>query len=480
MSLSAIRVSKRMRRVTIGGTLLMATALITLLLGSASVPRAAADTPSGGWPMFGFNLAKTNFNPLETTISPTTAPSLKLDWTYQSSRLIFDQPIQADGLIFWGALNGLEYATNPSTGDVVWSTSVGQLKLPSSCSSSVPNPLGVTGTSQFVQMTIHGVNTPVLIVSGGNSTVYALNASTGAIIWQTPVGDSPWDYIWDSPAVWKGYVYVGVASPANCPKTVDGQVFKLDARTGTLLKTFDVVPAGCVGGGVWGSIAIDTTADTLYVGTGNPDPHNCPTTAKPLAPAVLELSATNLSLIGDWQLPLAQQVKDSDFGSTPVLYSSSTGTPMIAISNKNGYLYAFNRGDLTAGPVWKFQVEDDSEPQLAPTSYNGHYLYVAGGENTVNGDQCKGSFYELNPDTGADVWGTCIPSWPLGAVAMGGGVAVIGTGKSFEVYASSTGKLLYTYTDKTSGSSFTGSATIADGQIVYGNQDGKLVAVGPG
>jgi outer membrane protein assembly factor BamB len=429
--------------------------------------------------MYGFNLSKTNYNPAEKSITPTTAASLKLLWSYQSSRLIFDQPIQADGLIFWGALNGLEYATNPSTGAVVWSTNVGQLTLPKDCSSSVPNPLGVTGTSQYIQMPIHGVVTPMVLVSGGNSTVYALNATTGAIIWQTHLGNSPWDYIWDSPAVWKGNVYIGVASPANCPKTTQGEVFKLDAKTGALEDTFDTVPAGCVGGGVWGSIAIDTTADSLYVGTGNPDPHNCPGTAKPYTPALLELSTKNLSLISYWQLPLSQQIKDSDFGSTPVLFQSTTGTPMVAISNKNGYLYAFDRGDLSAGPVWQFRVEDDSEPQLAPSAYNGKNIFVAGGINTVNGEKCKGSFYELNPDTGAQVWGTCIPSWPLGALTMGGGVAVIGTGKTFGVYNATNGALLYTYTDSTSGSGFTGSASIANGEIVYGNQDGKIVAVGP-
>ncbi len=53
MSISDFRVSRRVRRmrrmrsVVIGGTLLMATALITLLLGSASMSRAAAASPNG-------------------------------------------------------------------------------------------------------------------------------------------------------------------------------------------------------------------------------------------------------------------------------------------------------------------------------------------------------------------------------------------------------------------------------------------------
>ena len=428
--------------------------------------------------MYGYNLAKTGYNPTETTITPATAPSLKLHWVYQSTRLIFDQPVTADGLIFWGSMTGYEYATDPTTGNVVWSTFVGQLTLPSSCTSMVPNPLGVTGTSQFQQLSINGVSTPVLFVGGGNSTVYALNATTGAIIWQKSVGQSQWDYIWDSPAVWNGNVYIGVASPANCPKTVRGQIFKLNASTGGLERVFGVVPSGCVGGGVWGSIAIDTVAKTLYVATGSPDVKNCPSTPKPLTPALLELKASDLSLVGFWQVPPAEWIHDSDFGSTPVLFSTSGGTPMVAVANKNGLLYAFDRDDLSAGPVWQFRVDDASEPQLAPSAYDGQYIYAAGGTNTINGTSCKGGLYKVDPTTGTAVWAECTPGWTQGAVSMDPGLVVIGTGVSFEVYASDTGNLLYTYTDKATNSAFTSSASIANGQILFGNRDGKLIAVG--
>lgn len=429
--------------------------------------------------MYGYNLDKTGFNPSETTITPATAPSLNVHWIYQSaSRLIFDQPIAADGLVFWGSMNGYEYATDPSTGNVVWSTFVGQLTLPSRCTTQVPNPLGVTGTSEFVQMPIQGVSTPVLFVSGGNSSVYALNASTGAVIWQRALGGSQWDYMWDSPAVWNGSVYIGVASPANCPKTVRGQIFKLNASTGGLERAFSVVPNGCVGGGVWGSIAIDTTAKTLYVATGSPDVKNCPSTPKPLTPALLELKASDLSLVGFWQVPRADWIHDSDFGSTPVLFSTSGGTPMVAVANKNGLLYAFDRDNLTAGPVWQFRVDDGSEPQLAPSAYDGQYIYAAGGTNTIGGMSCKGGVYKVDPTTGAAVWAECTPGWAQGAVSMAPGLAVIGTGMSFEVYSADTGALLYTYTDTQTNSSFVGSASIANGQILYGNRDGNLIAVG--
>ena len=454
--------------------------------GSQANAKSQANAGSqANWPMYMFNLAKTGYNPSETTITAKTAPSLKLHWVYPTTtgRPLFAQPIEADGHSYWGSLDGYEYASDPATGAVDWQTFVGQLTLPAECTSQEPNPLGVSGTSQLSKMSIDGVMTPVLFVAGGNSTVYALNADTGAIIWQTAVGSDPWDYMFDSPAVWNGNLYIGVSSPSNCPKTTQGQVFKLNAITGAVEASFDVVPSGtqaepCVGGGVWGSIAIDTKAGTLYVPTGSPDVNNCPGTDKPLTPALLELSASDLSLIGYWQVPVADRIADSDFGNTPTLFTTSTGTAMVAIANKNGVLYAFQRGDLDAGPVWQYTIDDSTEPALAPAAFNGKYIFAAGGTNTINGKSCKGGLYKIDPDTGATVWAICTPGWPNGAVSMAPGLVLVGTGASFELYSAESGKLLYTFADHESKSNFWGSGSISGGQIFYGNKDGKLFVIG--
>ncbi len=151
---------------------------------------------------------------------------------------------------------------------------------------------------------------------------------------------------------------------------------------------------------------------------------------------------------------------------------------MVGVSNKNGLMYAFDRDNLAAGPVWQFRVDDGTEPQLAPSAYDGQYIYAAGGTNTIGGTSCKGGIYKVDPTTGAAVWGECTPGWAQGGVSMVPGLAVIGTGKSFEVYSADTGTLLYTYKDTLSNSGFSGSASIANGEILYGNRDGHLVAVG--
>ena len=89
--------------------------------------------------------------------------------------------------------------------------------------------------------------------------MYALDAITGAVLWSTSLGSSPSHFIWSSPAVYNGSVYIGVASYGDCP-LVQGQLVQLDATTGAIRHVFPVVPNGCTGAGVWATPAIDAVA----------------------------------------------------------------------------------------------------------------------------------------------------------------------------------------------------------------------------
>jgi outer membrane protein assembly factor BamB len=485
------------------GAAVAATALlVSPLVASGATP---ATTGGGTWKMYGQNLQKTNFDSSATAINTTNAGSLKGKVLSTATRHIFDQPIEAGGLAFYGSLDGNEYAVNPTTGALAWKTFVGQLTLPASCANQVPLTLGVTGTAQFASIKIAGVITPVLFVPGAGPSItsgtppqtynppvlYALNATTGTVIWQTTLDTIPWEYMWDSPAYWDGNVYIGVSSPANCPVTTQGIVYKLNAYTGAPEHSFKVVPDGCIGGGVWGSIAIDTKAKALYVGTGSPDYASCGTagdvTDEPYTPALVELSATNLSVIGSYQLTLAQQTihgeNDPDFGNSPVLFNADDGTPMVAIADKNGQLYAFDRGKLDAGPAWQYTLSvDNKEPPLAPGAFDGHYLYEAAGPNTIGATLCKGTLYKIDPTTGSTystVWQECIAGWPEGAASMAPGLILEGEGKSVYLYSAKTGAQLFSYTDKAANSRFDGSGSFSDGQMFFGNQDGNFYSFAP-
>src|SRR5437870_1467040 len=141
---------------------------------------------------------------------------------------------------------------------------------------------------------VNGKLTTVVFVAGGNAHFYALNATTGAVIWQKALGTSPSYFLWSSPAVYNGSVYIGSASFGDCPLT-PGQLIQMDAATGTIQHTFTDVPQGCLGGGVWGSPTIDTVTGEVYFTTGTYA--SCsPLETMPIA--AVDLHAANLSYAG--------------------------------------------------------------------------------------------------------------------------------------------------------------------------------------
>jgi hypothetical protein len=94
----------------------------------------------------------------------------------------------------------------------------------------------------------------------------------------------------------------------------------------------------------------------VWITTGNPDPNG---SAIYRSYSIVRLSASTLAEQDWWTVPEGQTV-DSDFGSSPVLYSAKVGgtaTALAAACNKNGVFYAWRRGHLAAGPVWQRTVE---------------------------------------------------------------------------------------------------------------------------
>ena len=77
--------------------------------------------------------------------------------------------------------------------------------------------------------------------------------------------------------------------------------------------------------------------------------------------AIIQLNPSTLSLKSRWALPKTQAGFDLDFGATPTLFSATTANgvsePLVGAENKNGVYYAFDRQDLSAGPVWVYQAE---------------------------------------------------------------------------------------------------------------------------
>ena len=415
----------------------------------------------------------------ESGFNPTSVKNLQLAWQASDSgpnNGVFSQPVVSNGLVYWGSNDGYERATNTS-GNLVWQTNLGRTSPPA-CTD--PSSFGISSTPTITTDVPVGGATSVLYVGGGNSKLYALNAATGAVLWSYDIGGNPNTFIWDSPLVYGNSVYIGVSSFGDCPLT-QGQVLQLNRVTGALQNTFNVVPNGCTGGGVWSSPTLDAAAGTIYFTTGTPSP-DCPST--PGGPSMYELRASDLSLVGSWTIPPAQQTTDADFGATPTLFNGVIGgqtVPLVGAINKNGIFYAFKRDALPSGPVWQTRIATGGanpttgNGPIAPAAFDGTTLYV-GGDNTSG---CSGTVNALNPSTGAFIWQHCFTDGGFveGAVTVtSGGVVAVGEGSNIALVSAATGASLFTYA---AAGPFWGAPSIVGGTLYEGDMSGNLYALTP-
>jgi len=273
-------------------------------------------------------------------------------------------------------------------------------------------------------------------------------------------------------------VYIGVASFGDCP-LVQGQIIQLNRVTGVLQNQYNIVPNGCTGGGVWGSITVDAAAGTLYFATGTPG--DCPASLG--GPSLIELSTSNLSFVGMWTVPQNEQDVDPDFGSTPTLFTGTIGgqsTPLVGMINKNGTFYALKRDALPSGPVWSKKIANGGPNPTtgagdqASAAYDGTRLYV-GGDAT---NTCAGTVNALNPSTGAFIWQHCFSDgFVMGGVTVtSGGVVAVGEGNNIAMVSAATGATLNTYTASGLGP-FWGPPSVAGGNLYEGDMSGNLVAL---
>ena len=434
----------------------------------------------GDWP--GYLMGNGSYNADEVRITSTTVSALHLMWTEHAQGGVTSQPVVVDNVVYWGSWDGYEHATTVD-GRPLWSTYLGvNSDAADGCD---PDSAGVASTATIMPLTLNGKQMLVDIVGGGDSNLYALNAANGHILWKTSLGYLPANFIWDSPALYNGSIYIGVSSFGDCP-SVQGKLFQLRATSGLVQNVFNIVPDGCQGGTQWGSPAIDESAGEVYIATG--DLRSC-VSGEPYAMALVELHASTLQVAGAWQVPQSAMVGDgdSDFGSTPTLFSATiNGTvhSMVGAINKNGIFYAFERGALSNGPVWQDQIATgpncstcDGAGTIAPGAWDGTSLYIGGGSTTINGQFCQGSLRALDPATGHYLWEHCLgDARVMAALAVVPGVVVVGEGYYVTAVDAETGDTLFVFTDKRANSIFYGAPSIAHAMLFIGNMDGNLYA----
>jgi outer membrane protein assembly factor BamB len=150
-------------------------------------------------------------------------------WIYRTGGYILSSPAVAGDAVYINSFDNDTYALNASTGILLWKITIGHGYCMQS-SPSVYKGLVYTGSYTW---------SPV-------DKIYALNATTGKIVWNYTTGGG----VWSSPAISDGTVFVGSG---------DDKLYALNAVTGTLQWSYKT------NGPIYSSPAI--AEGTLFVGS---------------------------------------------------------------------------------------------------------------------------------------------------------------------------------------------------------------------
>jgi polyvinyl alcohol dehydrogenase (cytochrome) len=195
---------------------------------------------AASWKFAGQGIANSRSQPLETQITTANVGTLALKWKFTTHGDVSATPTVAGGDVYFPDFGGYLYAVNASTGALIWQQ-------------QIPAYNGVAGSRSRVSPAIYGQE----IILGDNGSkgrgahVFAVSRGSGKLLWITQVDSHAAAIITGNPVVANGKVIVGVSSTeeglaesktyACC--TFRGSVVALEAKTGKMLwKTYTVPP----------------------------------------------------------------------------------------------------------------------------------------------------------------------------------------------------------------------------------------------
>jgi outer membrane protein assembly factor BamB len=448
-----------------------------LLAATAAVvcpaPAAAAD-----WKTFGFDSARTGFNPVEHVLSPSTAASLRHEWSYEVGGVLNAQPLYAEDaaggrdVVYVGSERGRFAALDAGTGAELWTRRV----------------TAVDTICNDVPEGVHGISaTPVLDrrrrtvwVAGGDGRVWAFDLATGRGKrgWPIRVGRRG-EHIWGALALRRERLYVATASHCN-NAFYRGRVAALDPDTGKRRGQWQALGRRAYGGGVWGwgGAAVGPDGD-VFVATANAQGTRG---NRPYAEHVVRLSERlRFEQAND---PGPPRRDDNDFTGAPILFRARGCPSQLAVMHKTGQLFLYDRARIRRGPRQRIQAGSlDAFLGLGTYAWSQptRTLYLANGSSGRHvqgmvalrlGERCRLRRSWQQP-VGTD------PTWPTAPV-VANGVVLFGDGsqKTLHAFDARDGTPLWDSGDVTG--DLYGAPIVAGGRVFAPSWDEKLHAFSAG
>jgi hypothetical protein len=370
-------------------TLCLAAVVLPLLLGGG----AGAQVVTGEWLTYGNDAQRSS-----ATGTPLSPPSLRPAWYTPvsgrvSSQALVAQDVPAPGrrTVYVATSKGVVYAL-AENGYIRWRVELGQLDR--ICQQI--DGYGVTGTPAIDRAT----NSLYLVDAFGRA--HALDLVTGAERpgWPVPVYNSyRRELAWGALTIVNGSIYFGTG--AYCDRPMVGKIFRVEIATRAVSRWQVVPPSRGGGGGVWGWGGVSWSAgrESLFVATGNAlkGGSNVGKRYREWArygEHLVELSPS-LTVRSSHHPPRINSLADLDFVGSPVLFAHRSCGELVAVLNKDGYLYAWRSGRVRAGTVFTLKLSNPARPLLTQLAYSPltGALYASTPKGLVRVDidrRCKG------------------------------------------------------------------------------------------
>jgi polyvinyl alcohol dehydrogenase (cytochrome) len=335
------------------------------------------------WPVYGHDLSNTRNGGAEGP-SAAAVPGLSQAWKFDSPTGDFTgTPVIAGGILVAGDNSGHVYALNATTGKVLWSRDLGA---------------PINGSAAIDLNAPRGPVAFVPVAREGNPRLVALSLFDGSTRWLQVLSDQENASVFGSPTFWHGVVYIGTSGPNNDDSHARGSLVALNEANGAVRWRTFTVPPNADGVAVFSTPAIDTDAGRLYVGTGNN--YHQPTTD--LEDSIVAFDAATGAIVGHYQATSNDAFAadnpagpDYDFGASPNLFTSPKGQTLVGEGQKSGDYWTLDRGSMK--PVWHTTVGPGGVLGgiLGSTAFDGTRIYGA--------DTLSGQVFALARD-GSEPW----------------------------------------------------------------------------
>jgi polyvinyl alcohol dehydrogenase (cytochrome) len=444
-----------------------------------SSPAFSGTASASDWNGWGNGVHNTRFA-ADGGLTAADLPRLKLKWAFGFSDVTSAraQPALVGNRLFVASDNGEVYALDPATGCGHWSFLAEATVRTGLLVAPYESTAGAEGWAVFF--------------GDLRANAYAVDATTGELIWKRQMDDHPLAAITGTIAYHDGRIFVPVQGlneevqggrPEYECCTFRGSLSSLDASTGkSLWKTYTIAEResrgrnatgtalwGPAGGGVWVSPTIDAKRGAVYVSTGNgyADP------PQPMTDAVIAFDidsgavrwSRQFTANDNWTLGCGRTNAnnancpqdlgpDYDFAASPALVAVG-GRDLLALPQKSGMAYALdpdNGGQL----VWQYRFGQGSgRGGQWGSAVDGRHFYVGVADF---GLPTAGGVVAVDLATGERVWSrpaepllcgdltrACSPTQGAAVTAIPGAVIAGSLDGGLRAYAADDGELLWQF-----------------------------------